>query len=98
MGNCFSKKEKRQQAYRVTSPQDDNENETPTESDMMKRKQIEPDIRIRRNPLTNKLEGIPKKWVEKGICNPKIVEMGKLVESNDDSSGSGPDETNSDEP
>ena len=55
MGNCFSKKEKRQRAYRVTNPQEDDENDSPIEGDSSKKKKIDSGIVIRRNPLTDKL-------------------------------------------
>ena len=71
-------------AYRVTRPNEDEENDSPTSGRLEAKQDDKADIRIRRNPLTHKLEGIPKKWIEKGMCDPKIVEMGKLVESNDD--------------
>jgi hypothetical protein len=37
-------------------------------------------IKIKQNPKTSKLEGVPRKWVDQGYCNPKLVEMDKVVD------------------
>lgn len=39
-------------------------------------------IKIKQNPKNSKLEGVPRKWIEEGYCNPKIVDMDKVVDIN----------------
>lgn len=80
MGNCLNKKPSRSHKYQPSEIESSFEVRSSVSIDSRKGEQQKSVIKIKQNPKNSKLEGVPRKWIEDGYCNPKIVEMEKVVD------------------
>lgn len=75
MGSCLSKSgKKRNQKGSPFASTDELEDRISSHSSSNKKKEKQDSyIKIKRNPTTDKLEGVPKSWIKKGECDSRIV-------------------------
>ncbi len=73
MGNCLTKNKGREQKYRCSDAENSFEVNSRVSISSGKPEPQKSVIKIKQNPKNSKLEGVPRKWVEEGYCNKKIV-------------------------
>jgi hypothetical protein len=77
MGSCFTDRNKKYKSSGNGTCEDGSLDPTMNEINMMTKSSV---IKIKQNPNTSKLQGVPRKLVDNGYFNRQIVEMDKVVD------------------